>query len=312
MARLLLGPKTMDPSALPNRPSPPVELALSPVANPRTVVVPACAARSGVLTRERERELLLAYAATRDAAALGELVRAHRGLVHRIVRHHNLSVLSREDLVAEATLGLIEAAWRFDPRFDVRFATYAAHWVRAKVQEHSLRFRRIVAPPDTRASRRILGRGRRTESRLAQSLGRAPTSEELAAALEVEVGELEEVRAVYDSHDVVAEDDGATQAASERTPSPEDVVADAEELRRRHRALSRAMGRLPTRERDIIERRQLSCEPPTLATLAQEMSLSHERVRQLELRAMRRLGEALDGHKPRQAPPRRAALVASA
>ena len=74
---------------------------------------------------------------------------------------------------------------------------------------------------------------------------------------------------------------------------PRQALAEAEERAMLHAALARAMQALPARERSIVERRCLSIEPPTLEVLAREMSLSRERVRQLEARALLRLRSAL-------------------
>lgn len=250
--------------------------------------------RRGMLTRERERELLRAYAERADPSALAELVEAHMPLVRRIAHHHRLRTLRDEDLIAEGTIGLLEAARRFDPKFDARFATYAAHWVRVKVQEHVAQFRRIVPPPDTRAGRRILARRARADAQLTQTLGRAPTPEELAAAIGVSVGDYRDVRGCFETHDVPIGGDGDEGCElRDAMASTEDVVAAAEESHLRRTALACAVEALPSRERKIVLRRRLAADPAPLDTLARELSLSRERVRQLELQAVSMLGRAL-------------------
>ena len=248
-----------------------------------------------MLSREREVELIEAYARHADPVALAELVRAHLPLVRSIARRYRLSWLRDDDLVAEGSLGLLEAARRFDPAFGVRFATYAAHWVRSKIQEHVFRFRRIVTPPDTRAGRRILGRRTRAESELTRQLGRAPTADELARAIGVSPGEYREVRACFETRDVSFATDGEDWqiASQDAEPSPEEIVAARELDDRRHAALLRAVESLPARERMIIERRKLCVDPAPLHQLAREMFLSRERVRQLEVRGVSMLERAL-------------------
>jgi RNA polymerase sigma-32 factor len=255
--------------------------------------------------RVRERELLLAFHERRDPKALAELIRSHLPLVRAIVHRHRVRALRDEDLLAEGNLGLLEAAMRFDPSFDVRFATYATHWIRARVREHVLRFRRVVGGPDTRASRRILGRRGRVEAALSQSLGRPAEDHELAAALGVQPSDLEQVRGSYDAHDV-AIDDGESVLRADQSGA-EELVGDAEEFRLRSRALAEAMEALGERERTIIERRQLSGTPTPLHVLASELSISRERVRQLEIRGLRALRAAVGAAPPVDAERRRSA-----
>lgn len=245
----------------------------------------------GLLTEGRERSLLAAFAANGDRAALGELLTAHTRLVVRIARRYRAGTVREEDLLAEGMMGLFEAARRFDPRFGVRFSTYAAHWARAFIQRHALAHRRIVPMPDTRAARRVIGRIGRVEPKLSALLGRAPTEAELASALGVDETELSTVRTSMQARDVVL--GGATERTGwepcAAAVDPEAAVAEAEEHAARSSALGRALASLPERERRIVERRCLTQEPPTLDVLAAEMSLSRERVRQLEARAIGRL-----------------------
>ena len=76
-------------------------------------------------------------------------------------------------------------------------------------------------------------------------------------------------------------------------PSPERLVADAEELSHHGAILRRAMQALPERDRDILAERRLNDEPKTLDTLGQKYGISRERVRQLEVRAFEKVQEAV-------------------
>lgn len=252
---------------------------------------------AALLSDERERELLAAYASTGDRAALAELVDAHMPLAARIARRHAVGTAREDDLVAEGVLGLLEAARRFDPSFGVRFATYAAHWVRAYVRRHAHAQRRIVALPDTRATRVVLGRIGRIEPALACRFGRPPTDVELADALGVGPDELREVRAAIQTRDLSLarrpSNEGPTWEPTEPRRGPEDAFAEEEERAVQSAELARALALLPIRERAIVERRYLAEEPPTLHVLAGEMSVSRERVRQLEARALDRLRAAV-------------------
>jgi RNA polymerase sigma-32 factor len=245
-----------------------------------------------ILSAAREAQLIAEARAGSDRAKQ-ELITAHLRLVKRIARR--ICARPTEDTIAEGMLGLVEALTRFDPEKGARFSTYATHWVRALVTRHVLEHRRIVPAPSTRAARRVFGGIGRAERRLAATEA-APSVERIAAALSVGVADVEEVITSMRARDVpvgvermgAPEIDPATDAAS-----PEDVVVQADEREWTRRALARAIARLPERERMIIEARRLRDESRTLDDLAGELMLSRERVRQLEERALDRLGTEL-------------------
>jgi len=247
-----------------------------------------------VLSAAREAQLIAEARAGSDAAKQ-EIIAAHLRLVKRVARR--ISPRPTEDALAEGTLGLVEALARFDPNKGARFSTYAAHWVRALVTRHVLENRRIVTAPSTRAARRVFAGIGRTERRLA-AVEPTPSVERIAAALSVGVADVEEVVTSMRARDVPV---GVERAGSPEvdpraeTVSPEDAVAHAEEEARTTRAIARALARLPQRERVIVEARNLDDESRTLDDLAAELMLSRERVRQLERRALDRLGEELRG-----------------
>jgi RNA polymerase sigma-32 factor len=247
----------------------------------------------GFLSEEREQGLLERYAANGDRDALSELLRAHLPLVARIARRHRAETVQHDDLLAEGMLGMLEAARRYDPSFGARFSSYAAHWARAYIRRYALAQRRIVVLPDTRASRRVLGRTGRTELQLASRLGRAPSDAEMAGAIGVATAAFIEVRAATHTRDLALvprpPDEGPTWEPAEPRGGPEEVFAQAEERAVQTAELGRALALLPSRERAILERRFFTDEPPALQAIAVEMSISRERVRQLEARAIGRL-----------------------
>lgn len=253
----------------------------------------ALARSSPSLCAERERELVL-QAKRGDVRARDELVRGHMRLVIATVR--KLRRDADEDLVAEGVLGLLEALDRFDPRFEVRLSTYAAPWIRVYAQRHVLATRRIVAAPDTRAARKVLARIGRVERRLFATRGEA-TAEAIAAELGVTPDDVAQVMVAMRSSDTPvgpSREDGCAHEPADASPSPEECVAEAQHRRRLSKALTRALARLPERERAIVCARRLEEEDArTLSDLGAAMDLSSERVRQLELRALRKLGEDL-------------------
>lgn len=245
-----------------------------------------------ILSAAREAELI-ARAREGSDAAKQEIVSAHLRLVKRIARR--ICPRPTEDTIAEGMLGLVEALDRFDPSKGARFSTYAAHWVRALVTQHVLENRRIVRAPNTRAARRVFARIGRTERRLAATEA-TPSVEQIAAELCVGVSDVEEVLTNMRARDVpvgverygMPEVDVPADGAS-----PEDALVEAQSSARANSALHAALALLPARERTIVTARNLADDARTLEDLARELDLSRERVRQLERRALDRLGAEL-------------------
>lgn len=245
------------------------------------------AAQAPLLDEARERELLERIRERRDPEAMTELVRAHLRLTMHVALRYTSGTVRLEDLLSEGAIGLCEAAHRFDPAHGTRFATYAAWWVRAHVRTFALKNRRLVALPSTRSARVVLGRSTRMQSTLTASLGRPPTREELAAALDVEVADVDLVHGALAARDLslTPVDDGPTPTLTAPTPTPEEAVEQAEAQTRAREAVERALAALDPREHEIVRRRFLDDEGQTLRTIGAKMGLSRERVRQLELRA---------------------------
>jgi RNA polymerase sigma-32 factor len=239
----------------------------------------------------RERELVLA-AQGGDRAAQEQLVGAHLRLVRAVARRVTRN--PSEDVLAEGLVGLLEAIPRFDTARDCRFSTYASYWIRARVQQYVLATRQIVGAPGTRASRRVfaqLGRARRAlGARISD-----PDASELAREIGVDVADVEGVLVSLRGRDTpidTADHVGSALAATVED-DPEERVACAEQAAQRRRVIGDALATLPSRERRVIELRTLSDEGATLGVLAEALDLSRERVRQLEARALRHIGDAL-------------------
>src|SRR6185312_12401336 len=127
-----------------------------------------------------------------DTAALHELVRAYTRLVIAVAARFRSYGLPMGDLMQEGTVGLLQAAARFEPERDVRFSTYAAWWVRSAMQDYVLRNWSIVRTGSTAAQKALFFNLRRLRARLEEASGR-PLSDEgkakIARELRVEVAE---------------------------------------------------------------------------------------------------------------------------
>jgi RNA polymerase sigma-32 factor len=246
----------------------------------------------GHLSQEEERRLAR-LAAQGDERAFERLVQSHLPLVHAIASEFRSYGLPADELVSEGLLGLVKAARCFDPERGVPLAGYAAWWIRAYIRTFTLENRRIVRGPCTRGARKILAGLNRTERTLTQLDGERPQPEALARALGVSVREVDEMRAVLRARDVPCgvETNGRVFELPSDAPSPETVVSEAEERELQDRRLRLALSQLDPRARRVLEQRNLLPEVATLGMLGNELGVSKERVRQIEVQAKARVQE---------------------
>ncbi len=247
-----------------------------------------------LLTSEEEAELAT-KAARGDRASLDRMLTAHFRLVLAIAREYRSYGLSQDELVSEGLLGLVEAARRFDPERGVRLAPYAAWWIRTYVRSYTLSNRRIVRMPTSRNGRVVLAKLRKAQRALAQEHAQRPDAEAVAKLLGVTIRDVEEVESALSGRDLSC-DPGPNERAFDLPcsgPTPENIVADAQESWLAREALRGAMGGLSKREQDVLQRRYFEGEPETLASLGRELGVSRERVRQIEHGACATLRAAL-------------------
>lgn len=253
------------------------------------------ARRSQPLSERRERAL--AHRARQgDAQASSELVAGQlRSLIGLARRFHGKG-LPLEDLVHEGTVGLLLAARRYDPTRDARFFTYGAFFARRAMVAAIARSAKTVRVPRHHSSR--VRAVRRARENLAAE-GRATSPEALARALGVSEERARELDAMRNPFEISLDEPVADAAPLTRADVLADVhatsPAHAVEAEEGPRELREAMATLPERDRRIIEARfGLGGKPPrTLRDLGADLSLSKERVRQIEERAKAALRERL-------------------
>ena len=258
--------------------------------------------RAPMLSAEEEQELAQRLQRRNDLDAAQRLIMAHLRFVVHVARGYMGYGLPLADLVQEGNVGLMKAVKRFDPAHGVRLVSFAVHWIRAEIHEFILRNWRIVKVATTKAQRKLFFKLRSSKKRLGW-LNHDEVNT-VARELGVSAANVMEMEARLSNHDVAfdpADSDGDDEhdAFAPVAYLRDDQANPAEALERddwedqTNSRLSAALDLLDPRSRDIVQRRWLADDKPTLHQLAAEYQISAERIRQLEANAMKKLRAAL-------------------
>lgn len=258
--------------------------------------------RFPMLEPQEEYALAKRWREHRDSEAAHKLVTSHLRLVAKIAMGYRGYGLPISEVVSEGSVGLMQAIKRFEPERGFRLATYAVWWIRALIHEYIMRSWSLVKMGTTANQKKLffnLRRAKRQISAFDEGDLQPDQVEKIAERLGV-VG-----RDVVDMNRRMAGDASLNSPMREESEgewqdwlvdeaaSQEVDLIEREEARNRLDALQTALGVLNPRERRIFAARRLADDPMTLGELSDELRVSRERVRQIELRAFEKVQSAV-------------------
>jgi RNA polymerase sigma-32 factor len=254
---------------------------------------------------EAEEECLLAKRWHRhgDREAAHKLVTSHLRLVAKIAMGYRGYSLPISDLISEGNVGLMRAVERFAPEKGFRLSTYATWWIKASIQEYILRSWSLVKIGTTANQKRVFFNLRKAKNKIsmldegemgpdqvkiiAQRLG--VTEPDVIYMNRRLGGDVSLNTPIHDDGDFGEWQDWLVDERADQEMS----LAASEEFDNRRTALASALSVLNARERRILEARRLADHRITLNKLAKELGVSRERVRQIELRSVEKLQNAM-------------------
>ena len=256
-----------------------------------------------MLSNEEEKKLAIDWLKNGNTKSAQKLVTSHLRLVAKIAMGYRGYGLPLFDLISEGNLGLIQAIRKFDPDKGFRLATYAIWWIRASIQEYVLHSWSLVKIGTTAAQKKLFFNLRRLRNQLKKYEEGYLTNDQIKSIsqdLGVTEDEVKQMEGRVFNQDFSLNTPLNDENDSEWIDQVEDEnidlvnrVEERDEFDKRKALYSQAVKKLEPRELEILTARRLDEEPKTLEDLSQKYSISRERVRQIENKAIKKLQEEI-------------------
>ena len=233
-----------------------------------------------------------------DEAARQRMIESNLRLVVKIARRYINRGLPLLDLIEEGNIGLIHAVKKLDPERGFRFSTYATWWIRQSIERGIMNQSRMVRLPIHIV--KDINCCLRARRRLQQKDGHAPTIQELADHLQREVADIERLMALHERVTLRAngrheDGDGPVDRLRAKRSAEPSRCAQRDDV---NDIVDRWVCELSDKQRKVVERRfgLHGCGRATLEQVGEEIGVTRERVRQIQLDALKNLREMLERH----------------
>lgn len=244
-----------------------------------------------LLTAQQEKELAIEIRKG-DVVAREQMIKANLRLVVSIAKNYVDRGLSLLDLIEEGNLGLLKAVERFDPAEECRFSTYATWWIKQSIKRALIDTVKTVRIPSYMVE--LISKWKNMASSLYIKLGRQPTFDEVAAALEIPPENLgiikTAIRASNSSSQTISLENMWTLSEileDKNAKEPVEILFDEVEIE----LIEKLLASIEDRDAKILRMRYGldNGDPMTLKEIGERVNLSRERVRQIETEALKKL-----------------------
>jgi len=256
-----------------------------------------------VLDKEEEYKLAVKYHEEKDLESANTLVVSNLRFVVKIAREYMSYGFPLSDLVQEGTIGLMKAVKKFDPYKGYRLISYAVWWIRACIQNHIMKFWSQVKIGTTQAQRKLfhkIGKARK-ELNIESSEMTAEEVSKVAKLFGVKDRDVTDMEFRMASRDysldaTSTEDNSVTylDVLSDPRATQQEVLESIEASELSSSGIKTGFEKLSPREQKVIESRYLKNPPEKLRELGEELGISKERVRQIEVGALKKLKGAVE------------------
>lgn len=252
-----------------------------------------------MLNENEERYHAIKFFEEKDLASAHTLITSNLRFVVKVAaeyRHYGLKLL---DLIQEGNIGLMMAVRKFNPYKGARLISYAVWWIRAYVQNYILSAWSLVKIGTTQAQRKLFYGLRKAKAALLKMPGNDTDVAVVANMLQVsdqDVVEMEQrIKGDISVDGQIGESDGMTilETIPDERMNQEELLAAYQQEHQLKQQVSKALEGLSEKERYVIEKRVTNEAPLTLQEIADHFSISRERVRQIEERALAKLRQIL-------------------